>query len=170
MRACTHVTKEREDTACMAREDAAYTLWQPSSFAASAASLSAMLFRSGSAGRWPWRVCTSRPDGICRKGATATGCNIILTSTPFGGAAATRALRAPTQAAMKTQLPFWSCLGGSKKWERSLPPDFFPQPIDPCRGVAARRAGVGRADWRPPLGRARLRFGGSLRAWVDEAV
>ena len=109
----------------MAREDAAYTLWQPSSFAASAASLSAMLFRSGSAGRWPWRVCTSRPDGICRKGATATGCNIILTSTPFGGAAATRALRAPTQAAMKTQLPFWSCLGGSKKWGEDNFEPFF---------------------------------------------
>eukprot|EP00964_Phaeocystis_antarctica_P054455 scaffold32008_cov63-Phaeocystis_antarctica.AAC.6 len=29
---------------------------------------------------------------------------------------------------------------------------------------------VGRADWRPPLGRARLRFGGSLRAWIDEAL
>eukprot|EP00964_Phaeocystis_antarctica_P149724 scaffold116951_cov66-Phaeocystis_antarctica.AAC.2 len=38
-------------------------------------------------------------------------------------------------------------------------------------GLAARCAGwVGRADWRHSLGRARSRFGGSLRAWVDEAV
>ena len=48
------------------------------------------------------------------------------------------------------------------------PPDFFSS-RDPCRRRRTPRW-VGRADWRPPLGRARLRFGGSLRAWVDEAV
>eukprot|EP00964_Phaeocystis_antarctica_P041695 scaffold23857_cov60-Phaeocystis_antarctica.AAC.2 len=44
------------------------------------------------------------------------------------------------------------------------------EPIDPCRGVAARRAGWAALTGDHLWAVRRLRFGGSLRAWVDEAV